>query len=404
MPNSEQIWLEFFKFELDFASSLLERRKILGVDSELQNSTSDLIKITALVYKHSTRLIPYDPKLHAEFLNLSRESGFNSVLRPIILETLKHDTRFAASSEMRSFILQQNFVEDSAGEMLDLSVENILKDFALLFGELSTTEAAASAIGFLLSLLDNDKIEISPTDKIALQDKIDQIFQFCRDKSILNEELYAEWIRFSDALNINSDDILRDFHCRYPDSDKPRYLNATKMLETSPKNLKSLISVISLIKSYDSAFWKLFFDTLIAEDCFIEIIPEIFAKIDDKILKQAPVASIFVGAHEKYGPEKIRSIFSDLMSISASICFVYELWINFELQMEPHDPAMVNSLFSKLTALDPTNEKVWLDWAEYSLTHENDLSLLANIYNRALDSCKDPDSFVQQYDRLLNDN
>ncbi len=388
-PESETLWLEFFRFELEFAARLAERRQVLGLISAGPETVISSASLAVLVHKHSLKSLPVSPRIQAEFFDIAEEFSQFSNLQSSMLKILKENEMVYKDSEIACFILTKKLTEVEGEDGLVL----VLREFSELFPVVDKTKTLSEAADYLFGLL--VKFKGSEELLIALHDKLDQMFQMGQDLQILDPSLYLKWIELNEIQSLEYIDILKEATVKFPDSSVLSYKMANYLFSTGSPITEVLIG-LSSVKVMESEFWDNLLTFLGAKEDVSSELKALISNLGIDLLSQLSLFPLFSKLYQSIGSTHFSIFCRELLSMRAVGKIVYDNWIEIAKDKEPN---RVTELYEKVLDLNPADTEVWISFIKH-LMEQGDLSYMGIAYKKALGTVPNPTALSDALEQL----
>lgn len=407
IPESVELWLAFFKFELDFASNLLARRQVLGIEdaasahpvaaatsehpaaAAASKHTVTAAAISLIVHRHSIQALPAKAELQEAFFALAQLYPQFPRLLPGMEANLRSNSKTSADPAIMRLLLGLRLPADmdSGSQLAD-----ILKEFGTMFPELTSPTALCEAVAFMGELV--SKYRSDEAVAIALADKIDQIFQLGQDGGLLTPELYLLWLDLSTAQGLDVNDILVEARKRFPLDDGIAYKYAAHLvLGKAP--LAEVLKALESVRTCDDPFWTLLLGQVPEPRSALKAI---FGSIRTSVLHRIPFQDTFNRILALKG--SLAPLCEELLSVAPVGAVVYPLWIGAERSAESPDTARIAGLYQKLLSLTPSDAETWMSLLRLTL-EQGDLALAGVLFKKACAAVPDTAAFTLAYDGML---
>lgn len=370
--SSPELWLTFFKLEVDFVLRLRERRRILNIS---EDSTDDVEVINGAL-----AIAVVD----AAFLNVPKIAP--SFAMALVAQLDDPQGNLQAVNEhvwgkIATLIKSSGFLEGlldnlSSRECSIPNLKILLRLLDAAFAEAPSSDILASCVKFLLKVPElvchDNKDELH----LIVYDKIDQIFLLSQEKNVMTASLYVTWIGLIHNLGYDSafaSSLIERALSEYPNDADLNWIVFKERLAQS-KSMSELHMVTdSVPKQFENELKGKALETLIDElQRFLPI--EGFVTAMSILMPFLKNPSITIPAkfgsflHEMstaLGIEKVRELCTDIARSRPVSGDFYLLWISVEIMSVSADISKVRSLYLKAVALDASNVSLWLSYFKF---------------------------------------
>lgn len=246
LPESIDIWLNFFELEADYASKVLLRSSTLGIQE--QNIPSALMKleIPSLIHKNALNRLPIVVDDQAQFINKAKSFGhlFTGLVGNLLINLYENE-KYVSNVHIVGLIIQ-NLTSESS-----LTISDVMSSFMKFTLDPSSTsytkESLELAIFQFTKILHVDDLQSDV--KILLADKIDQLYQYAEKTGLISPEMYSRWIELNEELDMDNSDLVNAALKSFPTSNLiiAAYLNSN--LRKELVNFSGLVSMIKTLPS-----------------------------------------------------------------------------------------------------------------------------------------------------------
>lgn len=387
-PQSTSLWTAYFKFELDFASKLSERREVLGI-SQPQPS-GQLEDVAVVVHKHSILAHPVDYQLHQTMLQTALCYPLFPGLVKKMLENI-FDMMKSTSHSLNDFasMFSVEFLSFASNS------ESLLSHFTKALKCYDEKDQILYSLSMLNKLHASAEFENSS----AYFDKLDQLYQSGEEKGFLSEEHFLNWIRVSDLHGVSSADIIDRALSKYPTSSELAYTAAKLCLGSA--DIEKSIGYLARCSYIDLDFWNIFFQHLSTKaTCYLDILEKVIENVSQSILEKLPLCHYLLSSNIMPS-SRLDDYCDNFLRKHPSAIYLLPLRIS-NLKSFP-EPNMVKicALYEKMISLDGSNSKVWLDYIAFNLEHE-EITKASSVLARAIGSVEDVELISLEYEKLLH--
>lgn len=343
--DSCQIWLNFFRLELDFASKLRERRRVLLLEDKGYGSTSDsndsIIEgaMAFLILSHALKAIPkMTLDQMSSFLKVGDEFSSDINVK-IIIEKFK--AHFKDSEKHLHVLLTR---EDSS-PIEEVFLENPTS--SILFSFISSINGGGSAEKIIAlikeneSLINEDIILLCFSNEGIVKDDDDELVTMLKScaKRINSKEVNSAFIRRDISKTSNVEEIYRIINS----SILGKKEESSELVELAFQKWSSLSG------GEEELLTKIVFNPL---------------------FKISYISYVILILKGKKGEGEMRSFIQSITKNRVVDIPFYENWISIEEENKKNDESFIRGLFSKALVLSGSQNYPSL-WRRYIKFEKN---------------------------------
>lgn len=390
VPTSSPLWLSFFRFELDFAARLKERREILGLSDSGKTTDGN---VACIVHRYSLAHLPVNDDVQQSFFAVAKEyPQLNGVISALEQNLLAKPDYSEKGSILKFLAAEQLANTDASCIDKEAQLAEILKQFTTSFASIDTSSRVEEAVSFLAALFSR----CDEDTRQSIADKIDQIFQVAQETNLLTAPLYVEWIENSKSQALDCQDIVVEGLKAYPNDSQLNYYMASHLLE-SGERLTLISEVVAKVKTFDESFWTSFMEKLCRSEDILPIMIELFSILPLPVLSRIQWTNCFVQASKA---SSLPELCEKLLGLRAAGQIIYSHGISAAKETGEADVSLIPKMYAKLRDLAPSDGNVWLESIEYELQC-GDLLKAGMLYKKALENVDDVDAFMLDYEELM---
>lgn len=189
LSHSSTLWIEYFKFELEFSINQC-KSKVSNVTTESLSTSLYMGALPWAIFTHSIEVVHSDTlSLMQRFIEVyDIEMKKHSHSFPLLIESMLEKYQYILNSNSNNSIDSHFYI---ANRYIDGSIDNIIKAIQYISNAFTNNPSSIfmERIIVWLSSFDNDQ-----EGKELVNDKIEQLLSYAEEKSLINERLYHIWI------------------------------------------------------------------------------------------------------------------------------------------------------------------------------------------------------------------
>jgi len=425
LPNSQKLWLEYFKMELLCIELILKRKQMLGIEGEMkddqnnqQKTNQDAIlscKVAQVVVKSGLKQLPNEPYFLQSFVMIAKDFEFAKDLVEFIYNCLTNNASLANTEETWDIIARKHLNEEAnilkkceeTGQIADFTLAELEQQTNNVFLEalekLKTQKMWLIYIKFCTERL-NLNSQFLNEERLArlteAYEKASSSFELSLESTVQRIETLSRFGKLDEAVNV-LDKALDKFKGSV---ELWKYKVKLWMdFEKSPDEIFSLFNMtLNEIKEKESyQIWDLMLKWCIQNN----------SKETENLLKKASLLSREVSlpsrimyldwCFQNSGKNKVNQVYESLHKLPPYDVAFYIKYIELQKCFDHVDSSAVGRTFEEaLKHFGDEDMELWLNYFEFSnQNHKGDPQNVYELYWKAMKQLNEglKDDFSQKF-------